>query len=154
MLSNTQHTLTRSHTHLRCIHTHTQAVYSLDVPRWQTVTNESVQNTFRSRCILPPPPIPLLFITSTRATQPSSLSTAPIHQHTAITCLCPMINCFSCADALAYQTLRKWQIRSLCPFMIMFSDVSVFIQCKFVGWLYEKHSSLYFQRQREEGECL
>lgn len=66
----------------------------------------------------PAPPPPLFFITPTRATQSSSLSTAPIHQHAAITCRCSVMDYFPCADALADQTLRKWQIRSLCPFMI------------------------------------
>lgn len=82
-----------------------------------------------------PCPPHFLFITPTRAAQSSSTSAAPIHQWSAITCCCSVIDYFSCADALAHQTLTKWQIRSLCPFMIMslvfFPHMLVFIQCMF-----------------------
>lgn len=132
------HTLLLSRTHF-LLYAHEQAVYCLDIPS-MTKRDKHVCSEHILALLSPPsPPVPLLspllFITQTRATQSSSLSTAPIHQHTAITCCCSVIDYFSCADVLAYQTLRKWQIRSLCPFMIMglvFFYILVFIRCKFV----------------------
>ncbi len=135
------HWLSHAHT-FYCIYTHRlfTALMSLDDKAWQTsLFGTHFGLVVHPPLLLHPPPIsllsPLLFITPTRATQSSSLSRAPIHQHTAITCRCSVIDYFSCADVLAYQTLRKWQIRSLCPFMIMglgFFYTLVFIRCKFV----------------------
>lgn len=96
---------------------------SLDGNAWQMSLFRTHLGLVASKS---PPPVPLLFITSTRATQPSSPSTAPIHQHTAIICRCPVMNYFSRADVWAYQPLRKWQIRSLCLFMIIWALLLLF----------------------------
>ena len=81
---------------------------SLDDRAWQT----SLFGTHLGLVCNPPcppthPPISLLFRTSTRATHPSSRSTAPIHQHTAINCQRSVTNYFPHADVLAYQTFEE-----------------------------------------------
>lgn len=117
---------------------------SLDDKAWQT----SLFRTHLGLVATPSHPSlsfpTLLFVSPTRATQPSSPSTAPIHQRAAITCCSSVIDCFSWADVLAYRTLRKWQIRSLCSFMIMgvlfFLYISVYLMQVCVV-LYKKHFS-------------
>lgn len=96
---------------------------SLDDKAWQT----SVFKTHLGLVavpLLPSPAPPLLlsplpFITPTRATRPSSPSTAPIHQRAAITCRSALIDDPARPDVAAYQSLRRRQIQSLCLFMIL-----------------------------------
>lgn len=111
-----------SHAHSFLLYVHTQAVYCLDVPRWQSVTNKSVRNTFWSRCIPPRThlsifPSPLHTSDKGNSVILSIHSSYPSPHCHNLPLLCDRL--FSYADVLAYQTLRKWQIRSLCPFMIM-----------------------------------
>lgn len=99
------HSLTR--TLFYCMYTHRlfTALMSPDDKAWQT----SLFGTHFGLVASLPAPIslfsPLLFIPPTRATQSSSLSTAPIHHHTAITCRCSVIDYF---HMLMYWPIRLW----------------------------------------------